>query len=28
MAGMYSFEKKDYFELEDAEQREPVKVQF
>ncbi|MHC4515893.1 MAG: LemA family protein [Planctomycetota bacterium] len=28
VAGMYSFEKKDYFELEDAEQREPVKVQF
>ncbi len=28
VAGMYSFEKRDYFELEDAEQREPVKVQF
>jgi len=28
VAGMYNFEKKDYFELEDAEQREPVKVQF
>jgi LemA protein len=28
IAGMYNFEKKEYFELEDAEQREPVKVQF
>ena len=28
VAGMYNFEKKEYFELEDAEQREPVKVQF
>jgi len=28
VAGMYNFEKKDYFELEEAEQREPVKVKF
>jgi len=28
LAGMYNFEKKDYFELEEAEQREPVKVRF
>ena len=28
VAGMYNFQKMDYFELEDAEQREPVKVQF
>jgi LemA protein len=28
VAGMYKFDKRDYFELKDAEQREPVKVQF
>lgn len=28
VASRYGFDKKDYFELEDQEQREPVKVQF
>lgn len=28
IAGMYNFEARDYFELQDEEQREPVKVQF
>ena len=27
-AGFHGFEEKDYFELEDAAEREPVKVQF
>jgi LemA protein len=28
IAGMFNFAKRDMFELEDAEQREPVKVSF